>query len=234
MSEARSFKSLEDLKYELGSLLKRPEQIQAPEGVSTGVEALDNFLLWNGFPKGELSLFISEPGLGATTILSQCCARLTQQTKWAAWIDHSKHQLCPWTLQQYNCQFAKLLFISQPSSEKELIWALREVLSSSLFEIVICDVSPFQLKRHHLVKLKQFAKRYKVAIVFKDEKPQVFLKSFYAFVAKFNSQFLEIQRAQHRPTPLKMERRAIYENFMPQLTEARKACRRRELSRLQP
>ncbi|NQZ02142.1 MAG: hypothetical protein HRT45_15900 [Bdellovibrionales bacterium] len=224
---------LDDLKSELGSALKRPDQIKAPQGVATGYKEFDTFLIWGGLPKGEISLFVSKPGLGATTVLSHTCSQVTLRNQWAAWVDHPNYSLCPWVLKRQSCHFDKLLIVSSPTSEKQLIWALSELCSLSLFEIVVCDVTGFTLKRHHLVKIKQLAKRYQVAIVFKDEKPQPFLNSFYAVALQFNQRFLEIQRAQHRPTPMRMERRTIYENFMPQLTEARKAFSRRELPRLQ-
>lgn len=226
--------NLELLKAELGSALKRPESIKAPQGVATGYKDFDTFLIWQGLPKGEISLFVSAPGLGATTVLSHTCSQVTLKDQWAAWIDHPEYTLCPWTLKRHGSKLNQLFVVSSPSSEKQLIWTISELCSLSLFEILICDVSSFTLKRHHLVKIKQLAKRYHVAVVFRDEKPQPFLLSFYAVAVRFQQHFLEIQRAQHRPTPMRMERRIIYENFMPQLTEARKAFRRRELSRLQP
>ncbi|MEO0336894.1 MAG: hypothetical protein AAF202_10890, partial [Pseudomonadota bacterium] len=229
---ARDSSNLELLKAELGNSLKQPHQIKTPQGVPTGYRELDQFLIWNGLPKGEVSLFVSQPGFGATTLLSQMCSQVTLRNQWAAWIDHPDYNLCPWVLKRQGCHLGKLLMVSAPQSEKQLIWAISELCSLSLFDIVVCNISHMTIKRHHLIKIKQLAKRYQVAVVFKDEKPQRFLMSFYAVAIQFKQQFLEIQRAQHRPTPMKMERRAIYENFMPQLTEAREAFRRRELPRL--
>jgi replicative DNA helicase len=234
VQQQTSTNKIESLRQELGASLKRPDQIKSPAGVPTGHKEFDDFLIWNGLPKGEISLFASQPGFGATTLLSYMCSQVTLRNQWAAWVDHPDYSLCPWALMRQNCKFDRLLMVSAPQSEKQLMWAMSELCSLSLFEVIVCDISQLTIKRHHLIKIKQLAKRYQVAMVFKDEKPQRFLQSFYAVALQFNQRFLEIQRAQHRPTPMRMQRRTIYENFMPQLTEAREAFRRRELPSLQP
>ena len=52
------------------------ENLQPPAGVPTGVNTLDDFLLWKGVPKGDLTLFQGSPGTGATSLwvsMSRTC-----------------------------------------------------------------------------------------------------------------------------------------------------------------
>ena len=154
----------QELIRELGVKLKTPEQVTPPPGLATGWAELDRFLLWHGFPKSALTLMVSEAG-GATTLWTQSAARVTAAGQWVAWIGDGEAMLTPWSLRHRGVDLSKLLWVSQPADAKQLLWALQELMSLGLFEMIGCDLGSVRLREHQILKLKKLALRYGVAVV---------------------------------------------------------------------
>jgi len=222
---------LEALKEQLCTQLVPADRLKTPPGVTTGHAGLDQFLLWNGFPKGELSLLYGSTGFGATSLWVQSAAQLTQKNLWAAWVNSSHMQLCPWTLRQRQVRLARLFCVHSPPSLEELLWALQELMSLSLFELIGCDLGDFQLREHQVLKLRKLAARHKVAMVFLSGRKVIRPSAFYALIIQFQRGGFFIERAQHRPTPHFLTRRQPYADLMSQLASQRKTLGRRALSR---
>ena len=157
--------SLEDLKEKLSPQLVALHQLKPPAGLETGVDVIDDFLLWRGFPKGDLTLLSGEPGTGATSLWLQTAARAQAQKKWVAWVN-SDWELLPSSLVHKNMNLQKLLVVRKPADNAQLFWILQEMISSSLFEMIGCHLAEGSLKNHQLHKLKKLARTHQVALVF--------------------------------------------------------------------
>jgi len=214
--------SREELKRELGPALVTCEQVSPPPGLPTGWPKLDQFLLWNGFPKGALSLLISEAG-GATSLWMQSAAAITAKGQWAAWINENDSALTPWSLRHKGVDLSKLLCVSQPLDGKQLLWALQEMMSLCLFEMIGCDLGEVVLREHQVLKLKKLALRYQTSVVLLTQNTRVQKSSFYSLILHFQRDHVRIDRALHRPTPHILERRDLYADTLPQLAAGRRA-----------
>ena len=216
--------SLAELKRELGAQLTEADQVQPPPGLSTGWSKLDQYLLWRGFPVGEVSLLVSEAG-GATTLWQQCAAQVTQQQKWVAWLNGPLTQLTPWSLRHRGVDLSRFIYVAQPTDIKQTLWALQELMSLSLFELVGCDLGNVWLKEHQVLQLRKLSLRYQTGLVLFTASPEarVFKSSFYALILQFLNNHVNVYRAQHRPTPYALERRDLYADTLPQLAAGRRA-----------
>lgn len=191
------------------------EQLQPPAGVPTGISLIDNFLLWRGVPRGELSLFQGAPGTGATSLWIHLTQQVHQQGKWVAWVNAGA-QLFPTHLLHRQIDLKKLLVVKKTSEPSKLFWILQEMISSCLFEVIGCQLQELSFKNHQLEKLKRLCRRYKVALVFVSHKPTKFINPLFSLMIHFQRDFVCIQRALHRPTPFNVAGSMIHANFMPQ------------------
>lgn len=198
------------------------DQVTPPAGIPTGWNKLDHHLLWNGFPKKSLSLLLSDAG-GATTLWTQAAAQVTSQGQWAAWINDDQSYLHPWNLRHKGVDLSRLLCVSTPSSEKQLVWALQELMSLSLFELVGCNLGNLCLRESQVMQLKKLAIRYQTAVVFLSRNSSLQRSSFYSLILHFQRDHVQIDRALHRPTPHILERRDLYADTLPQLSAGRQA-----------
>lgn len=214
--------SREDLVRELGPQLVTCEQVAPPPGVPTGWAKLDHFLLWHGFPKGSLSLMISEAG-GATTLWMKSAAKITEAGQKVAWINEAESVITPWSLRHRKVDLSKVLCVSPPEDDKQMLWALQELMSLCMFEMIGCDLGGIRLKEHQILKLKKLASRYQTAIVLFTRSRNVLRSSFYSLVLHFQRDQVVIDRALHRPTPHILERRDLYADTLPQLAAGRRA-----------
>lgn len=214
--------AIAQLKSELGMHLRTPEQVSAIPGVATGWPQLDGFLLGRGFPKGALSLLISEAG-GATTLWEQSAAQITGRGQWVAWINGPDEQLTPWSLRQRGVDLRKLLSVSAPIDIKQTLWALQELMSLCLFELIGCDIAAQNLRAHQVLKLKKLALRYQTSLVIFSSSPRVLQSPFYSLILQFQKHHVTVNRALHRPTPHTLERRDLYADTLPQLAAGRRA-----------
>lgn len=218
---------LAELKELLGEgAFTTPEKVLAKPGCSTGLAALDNFLLWKGFPKGALSLISGEVGLGGTHLWLQAAATLTQADKWVAWMNGAESELNGAAVRKLKLD--KLLWISSPVDVKQKLWAIQEVCSLSLFDLVGCDLEEHHLKAGQILKLKKIALRYQTALVLFSRTQKS--HPFFSLAIEMTSKNLCVVRALHRPTPHLIERRELYADTLPQLAAGRSAFRRGKLS----
>lgn len=191
------------------------EQLQPPAGLSTGVSVLDNFLLWKGIPQGDLSLFQGLPGTGATSLWVRIIQKVHAQNKWAAWINGDS-QLFPAHLAQNQVNFKKLLVVKEPREKEQLFWLLQELITSSLFEVIGCNLKELSLKNHQLQKLKRLCRLHKVALIFINQRVTRFVNPIFSLMIHFQRDFITIQRALHRPIPFNIAGSMIHANFMHQ------------------
>jgi len=181
------------------------EHLQPPAGLATGVSVLDDFLLWKGIPQGDLSLFQGIPGTGATSL-------------WVRIVQNA--QLFPAHLTHHKLNLKKLLVVKEPRENEQLFWMLQELISSSLFEVIGCNLKELFLKNHQLQKLKRLCRLHKVALVFINQKPVKFINPLFSFMVSFQRDFVTIQRALHRPTPFNIAGSMIHANFMHQFKDS--------------
>lgn len=213
---------IQELVRELGPKLVTCEQVTPPPGHPSGWTSLDRYLLWHGFPKSALTLMISEAG-GASTLWMQGASAITQRGQWVAWVNNDYLPLTPWSLRHRGVDLAKLLCVSQPEDPRQLLWAMQELMSLCLFEMIGCDLSGMQLKEHQLLKLKKLAMRYGTALVLISQDKRVLRSSVYSLVLHFQRDHVVVDRALHRPTPHILERRDLYADTLPQLASGRRA-----------
>ncbi|MBX3041535.1 MAG: recA protein [Bdellovibrionaceae bacterium] len=184
---------LSDLKAVFADFLVDENALRPPLGLPTGLQALDERLLWKGLPKGELSLLLGQPGGGLTSLWLKAAESLTQSGRWAAWMN-SDWALYP---SQQKIRWDRLMVMEQPSSPDLFFWILQEMITSSLFDLIGCHLTDFSLKRHQLVKIKALARAYQVAMVFISSKP-VPQHPLYALILEGQQENLIIRRALHR------------------------------------
>jgi hypothetical protein len=191
------------------------EHLQPPTGLSTGLPILDDFLLWRGVPQGDLTLFQGLPGTGATSVWMRIVQNVHKQNKWAAWINGDS-QLFPAHLAQHKINLKKLLVVREPQDLEKLFWLLQELITSSLFEVIGCNLKDLVLKNHQLQKLKRLCRLHKVALIFLNKKVTRFSNPLFSLMIHFQRDFVTIQRALHRPTPFNISGSMIHANFMHQ------------------
>lgn len=215
LTENASTRTREDellkLKRELGSRLTDPDRLKTPEGIPTGNQKLDHFLLWHGFPKGALTALTGEFGLGGTSLWLGAAAHVLRQGKWVAWVEH-KSQLVPLNLWQQNLDLSRFVTITAPESEEQLLWLLQTLMESSLFDLIGCDL-PTMPRAHQIRKLQSQARLQHIALVFFADCASVKDKSLFSLLVDFRPREISVERALHRPTPLTLPRRITYASF---------------------
>jgi hypothetical protein len=212
--------SLNELRKRLGeSAIIASDRVQAQPGCPTDFAPLDRYLLWNGFPKGALSLLSGEAGLGATRLWLQAATHVTQQNRWAAWVNGIESELNCSALKKV--QLDKLLWVSAPVDIKQKLWALQELASLCLFEIIGCDLESHLLRDHQILKLKKIAIRYKVALILISRVQKS--SPFFSLAIEFDKNNMTVVRALHRAPPHVMERRELYADTLPLLASGRSA-----------
>ncbi len=209
--------SLDELKEKLSPQLVPLHQLKPPAGLETGVDVIDDFLLWRGFPKGDLTLLSGAPGTGATSLWLQTAARVQAQKKWVAWVN-SDWELLPSSLVHKHLNLQKLLVVRKPAENSQLFWILQEMISSSLFEMIGCHLAEDSLKNHQLHKLKKLARTHQVALVFISYSPRPVSASLFSLVIDCQGDFYTIKRAAHRPTPFTIPGGLVHADLMSQLT----------------
>lgn len=217
--------NLEDLKKEMGTLLKEPSLLTPPEGLATGHTPLDQFLLWKGLPKGEMSCLTGPPGTGATTLWIQTAQKTIDQKKWVAWINSSS-QLMPASLLVHKVDLNKVLVVQKPETPQELYWILQELISSCLFETIGCHLNETlqSLPIHFLKKLRNHSRIHKVALVFicnhsLSSKLDPIRSALCALILKFQKNQIQVHRALHRPTPTLLTWRLQHADSVYQLAD---------------
>lgn len=192
------------------------DKVRAPQGWPTGIRQIDDYLIWNGIPKGALSLFTGKLGQGATSAWIEAAMNVISQGKWAAWVS-GEAQLFPVPLKQKNIDLTKLLVVESPQSDERVLWLLQELMSSSIFDLIGCDLGEVTLREHQLQKLKTQARALNISLVLisQNARAQKYSQrsSLYSLVLNFKKSEILIERALHRPTPQSISRRLSYAQF---------------------
>lgn len=205
-----------DLREELGALLCGVDQLQPPEGLATGVDVFDDFLLWRGIPKGDLSLFLGRPGTGATSLWLKTAQQIHAQKKWVAWVN-SDWDLLPNSPLARNLRLDRLLVVKKPKENQQLFWVLQELITSSLFEMVGCHLPEALLKNHQLQKLKKLARLHHVALVLISHAKNWSVNPIFGLVIECGRDFFTVRRALHRPTPFTVSGALVHSDLLGQL-----------------
>lgn len=209
--------TVEELRDKLSQDLVPLHQLKPPAGLATGLDVIDDFLLWRGIPQGDLTLLAGQPGTGATSLWLQTAVKVQEQKKWVAWIN-SDLELMPSALVHKKLQLEKLLVVRKPSENAQLFWILQEMISSSLFELIGCHLNEGNLKTHQLQKLKKLARTHQVALVFLTSHTQWVSSALFSLVIDCQGDYFTIKRAAHRPTPFTIPGGLIHADLMSQLT----------------
>ena len=206
-----------EMSAEIAASFKTVESMNEVSGWPTGLKELDQFLAWQGLPKSALSLFIGQLGLGATSFWIEAAAQVTAQKKWAAWIS-SEAELFPLPLQQREIDLNRVLAVQNPQDEDKLLWLLQELLSSTLFDLIGCDLdgvlnSKRGLREHQLRKLQTLARNMKTSVVFFTQNERARHSPLFSLILAFKKNGISIERALHRPSPHFIARRISYARF---------------------
>lgn len=208
--------TLPELKNKLSNELVSLCQLKPPAGVPTGIDVIDDFLLWRGLPKGDLTLLSGKPGAGATSLWIQTAAKVQLEKKWVAWIN-SDWELMPSALSEKKIKLEKLLVVSKPKDNSQLFWILQEMISSTLFELIGLHVQEGSLKIHQLQKLKKLARTHQVALVIISHAKTWALNPIFSLVIDCQGDFFTVKRAAHRPTPFTIPGGLVHADLMSQL-----------------
>lgn len=205
---------LDQLKDLLSSQLRQPDCLKRPEGIATGYKPVDEFLLWSGLPKGHLTMFCGSLGTGATSLWIETANRVVKDGLWVGWINGDV-PLAPQSLHQKKMDLGRLISIEKPMNEAKLFWVLQEMMSSSLFEFIGCDLGSLRLREHQLRKLQTQAREANVALVFLSQlkPPKGSAASILSLIVHFEKKQISIERALHRPTPHSIPRSITYARF---------------------
>ncbi len=192
------------------------ENVRAPQGWPTGISQIDDYLIWNGIPKGALSLFTGKLGQGATSAWIEAAMNVISQGKWAAWVS-GEAQLFPVPLKQKKIDLTKLLIVESPQEHEKVLWLIQELMSSSIFDLIGCDLGDVTLREHQLQKLKTQARALNTSLVLLSQNPRSQKhnqrSSLYSLILNFKKSEILIERALHRPTPQSISRRLSYAQF---------------------
>jgi recombination protein RecA len=225
-------KEVQELKKMFASHLCEAEHLKQPEGLATGFHDLDRFIFGGGIPKGALSLFSGALGTGGTSLWIEAAARVLQKGRWVAWVNQSSPDsatLSPLPLEQHGLNLERFVACeisglgsgemnTQPSAErdKRIVWLLQELMASSLFDLIGCDLGELRLKDHLLRKLQLQAREAQVALVFLSQHRAAHRgasAALFSLILKFEKKQLLIERALHRPTPHRLARSVSYDRF---------------------
>jgi hypothetical protein len=220
---------LQQLRQDLAASLVPAHQVRAPEGVPTGWTELDDFLCWRGFPRSELTWLESGAG-GAWSLWIQAAQKLTQQGRWAAWVQEPEGLLNPWVLRHQQVDLSRLLCVSAPKNESQWLWVVQELMSLRLFDLLGCPLDTRKIRSSHLVQLKRLAQQHQVSVVLLSPKAIPSLHRHCGLVLELQPQHAHIVRALHRPTPTLLERKVSYADSLYQLAEGRPQLSDRKLS----
>ncbi|MBV1919934.1 MAG: translesion DNA synthesis-associated protein ImuA [Pseudomonadales bacterium] len=129
---------------------------QTQRHIPTGFFQLDKELPLHGWPKNELSEWLSPQwGIGELQLLSPALAQLSQQQRWIVWVSPPWQPYGPALVQQ-GVNISNVLLI-YAKSDNEKLWAMETCLQSGACSMVLGwpnNVRPQQIKRLHLAARK--------------------------------------------------------------------------------
>jgi hypothetical protein len=213
-------RSLLEIRKELSGQLLKAQELRPPEGVATGLQQLDDFLLWQGLPLGHLSLFYGDVGTGRTSLWLRSAAQVLAKGGWCCWIN-SEHQLRPDPSLFQPGDLARLLIVQPPPERKKVLFSLQEVCSSQIFDLVGVDVDSLRLTTSDGVRLQKWARQNKLALVL-ISRSRPLPAELMSFILNFNSPLPKVERALHKPTPYFLQR-PYHENSLSEIFHKRAA-----------
>ena len=205
--------SVNELRELFSAHLRDADRLKKPEGIATGLGPLDRFLFWRGLPKGGLSLLNGALGSGATSLWLEAANVALREGRWVAWVN-GEVPLSPLSLYHKGAALERFVSIEKPETKK-LFWLLQELMASSLFDLIGCDLDRFSLREHQARKLQAQAREAKLALVFLSrlESPRGSLASVFSLIVGFEKRRIRVERALHRPTPHSFPRSVHYARF---------------------
>ena len=221
MSEAnKNLDFMAELRSQIGGVSNSLDQLRPPAGVATGISTFDDFLLWRGLPKGDLTLLQGEPGARTTEVWLNTLIQIHKEKKRAAWIDadwESLHSPFSQSLQNKKAHWGQLMIVKVSKGRSRLFWILNEIIKSGLFETVGCHLQNLQLKNADLKKIKKLANLHRVALVIISHIRRLVIDPIYALVIECDHDFFTIRRALHRPTPFSVPENMIQSDLKSEL-----------------
>lgn len=193
-----------------------PKQLAPPPGSPTGISVVDKFLFWNGLPKGDISLLQGPPGTGATSLWISAMQIAQGKGSWAAWINGPSY-LLPSHLQKRQVNLQKLLVVEKPVNNENLFSILKELISSSLFEVIGCELERFNLKKYQIQILKDLCQKHQVALAIISHVVEQYVDPLISLILNFQFDFITIKRALDRPTPFSFSAELLRAVAMPSL-----------------
>ncbi len=194
-------RSLLEVRNQLSGQLLKAQELRPRKGFATGLQQLDNFLLWQGLPLGHLSLFHGEVGTGRTSLWLKAALEILKGGGWCCWIS-SQHHLHPPSSQ---LDLTRLLMVQPPPDRKKVLFSLQEACSSQLFDLIGVDVDPCEMTRSDLVRMQKWARQQQIALVL-ISRTLKWPAELLSVIVNFNSPLLKVERALHRPVPYFVKR----------------------------
>ena len=217
--DARLLKIQSEIPAELASSLRSAAELEDRQsaqkngghGWPTGLYELDQHTAWNGLPKAALSLFVGPLGLGATSLWINAASHTVQEGRWVGWVS-SEAQLFPLPLQQRQIDLGKVVVIENPNEAKQAMWLLQELLSTTLFGLIGCDLV-FKPREKDLKHLQVLTRAMKTSVVFFTENTNHFRSPLYSLIVSCQQKGFLIERALHRPVPHFINRSFSHASF---------------------
>lgn len=203
------------LRDKLTGSLRSLQQLRPPEGLATGIEEFDSFLLWRGLPKGELTLLNGKPESGASILWMSVAKQVRANKKCFAWINSDLDL-------RYNrtsdSRFDEKKFFESQKKEKshDIFGQLKALICSSAFELVGCHLPKTFIKNHQLEQLRKLARQFQVALVIICPSKQWASHPLFGLVIDCARDLFTVKRALHRPIPFSIQGSSIHENFSHQ------------------
>jgi hypothetical protein len=192
--------------------------INSSLGLPTGIQSFDNFLLWRGLPKNDLSLIYGHPGTGATSLWLAAARQIENLHKSVAWISND-WEVRPQHLESRQINPQHFTIFNRNEDPTSLFEIICEVILSCRFEMIACYEKNLKFSSNQLFELKKLAKTYEVSLILiGNASEDLELKSF-ALIIECQKNFFKIQRAEKRPVPFCIPKSMVYQFLFPQFTQ---------------
>jgi hypothetical protein len=145
-------------------------------GIPTGVEVIDDFLLWKGIPKGEISIFQSQYSSNATALWRHMMDHLLKEKRKVFW------------LQSFN------------SSDLN-VSTLRDLIKNAFFEVLAITLVDLEIFKNDIPKIIELAEKYNVSVVLICSPISKSYYSYFNLIVDCDFDFFTIRKALFRPTP---------------------------------
>lgn len=149
--------------------------IGRPDGLKTGIEALDHLLAprgGGGLPKGAITVLQGPQGSGRSSLAARMLAHETEQGRPAAWVD-VRGTLYPPALQQAGLALDRLLLVR--AIPERALYAAEQLMSSGVFKLVVVSGLDGHLRPTHARRLQIAAEAMEGAglLLLEPDKPRL-------------------------------------------------------------